>query len=395
MDLFFPYNVVMFFSSQKKPHLVLLLDIQSSVVRGALVYFKPSATPEFIYTHTAPITFKADVSSSHLVQVTLEAVNQTIDVILRELSLRNSSLVPGTLPHTIGAVHYILSSPWIISQAKTLEISFPKEIKLTKHSLQPAITEERNKITGNEADQLSVIEEKVFDIRVSGYSVPNWEGRKAKQVDISFVVSVAGSRVIERLREAVRRVTNTHIEFHSSLLLQTIGIQKVLPHHSSYSLIHVHGELTDVVIIHKHSCIFFGSFPLGVYGLIRKLSKATKTDIHTAQSLLTLYMDGHLDPSHAASTQKIINEVSHLWMSELEKLLVQAGLSTPLPPETIISARSHDDYFMHILKKAKPASRPALLTFEDIQHHIHFARHTERLRILGLCALGIHSSRYE
>jgi len=385
----------MFFSSQKKPHLALLLDIQSSVVRGALVYFKPSAPPEFIYIHTTAIAFKKNIGSSHLVQVTLRAVNETIDVILQELSLRNSSLVPGTLPHTIRVVHYILSSPWIISQAKTLKITFPKEIKLTKHSLQPAITEERNKIIGNEADQLSVIEEKVFDIRINDYSLSHWEGRKAKHVDISFVVSVAGSRIIERLREVAQRVTDIHIEFHSSLLLQTIGIQKVFPHYSSYLLIHIHGELTDVVIIHKYLCIFFGSFPLGVYGLIRKLSEAIKTDIHTAQSLLTLYMDGHLDPSHATGTQKIIDETSYLWMNELEKLLIQAGLSTPLPSETIISARSHDDYFMHIFKKAKPASRATLLTFEDIQHHVHFARHTEHLRILGLCALGIHSNRYE
>ncbi len=386
----------MFFSSQKKPHLALLLDIQSSVVRGALVYYKPSAVPEFIYIHSTPIAYKANVTSSHLVQVTLHAVDETIDVILRELSLRNSSLIPGTLPHTISSVNYILSSPWIISQAKTLEINFPKEIKLTKRSLQPAITEERNRITGNEADQLSVIEEKVFDIRINGYSVPQWEGRKAREVEISFVVSVAGSRVIEKLRTAVSRVVAPQrVEFHSSLLLQTLGIQKALPHHSSYTLIHVHGELTDVVIISKHACIFFGSFPLGVHGMIRNLSELTKTDPHTAQSLLTLYMDGHLDPSHAHATQKSIDAISHTWMNELEKLLSQASLSTVLPHETIISARSHDEYFMRIFKKAKPSSRPELLTFEEIQRHVHFARHTEHLRILGLCAIGIHSSRYE
>lgn len=381
----------MIFSSKSKPELALLLDVQSSVVRSALVLFQAKSKPIFIYTHTSIIPFKPHVNSGYLVKVTLHAITSAIEAALKELSTRKSSGALDSLPSKISHVHYILSSPWIVSQAKTLHISFPKNIKVTQDKLRPFLAEERKKLTGD-ADDLITIEEKVFDVCLNGYSVPNWQGRVVKDLEISFVISVAGAKLIKSFQDNAHRATPTNnVFFHSSLLLQNMGIQKVLPTNSDYTLIHIHGELTDVVVIHKHSCVFFGSFPLGINGIIRKIANATKTDILSAESSLTLFMNKQLDPAHASSTQKIITDISHGWVADLTKLTTHAHIPLSSLNEIIISAHSHDEYFLQLIKKYKPKSDVVLLSIDHIKERVTFSPQTEKLRIMGLCASAIHS----
>ncbi len=382
----------MLFSSKQKSELALLLDVQSSIVRGSLVNLKSGNNPTFIFTHAVPILFKPNVNSGYLVKVTLSAINEVIESVLRELSIKNSSGVIKNLPLKIDHVHFILSSPWIVSQAKTLKLSFPKNTKITPDKLRPYLEEERNKLTEDDAEHLAVIEEKVFDVRLNGYSVPNWHNKIVKDLEISFVISVAGTKLITKYSSIANKVVPMNkIFFHSCLLLQNMGIQKILKTRSDYSLVHIHGEITDVVVINKHSCTFFGSYPFGINSIIRKISSATKTDIQTAESLLTLFTHRQLDPVHSDATQKIISQISEEWIVDLLKLLHTTHVPLSSLDEVIISAHSHDQYFLQIFKKFKPQSIVTLLSIDDIKLHVDFILQTEKLRIMGLCATAIHN----
>lgn len=386
------YNMDMLFSSKQKTELALLLDVQSSIVRGSLVNLKSKSNPIFIFTHAVPIPFKQDVNSGYLVKVTLRAINEVVETVLKELSVRNSSGVIQDLPSKINHVHFILSSPWIVSQAKTLKLSFPKYTKVTPDKLRPYLEEERNKLTGDDADHLAVIEEKVFDVRLNGYSIPNWQNKIIKDLEVSFVISVAGTKLIKSFSGiANKAVPMNKIFFHSCLLLQNMGIQKILKTRADYSLIHIHGEITDVVVINKHSCTFFGSYPLGINSIIRKISLATKTNIQAAESLLTLFMNSQLDPAHSDSTQKSVSQISQEWMTDLLKLLNNTHVPVSSLDEVIISAHSHDQYFLQIFQKLKPQSTITLLSIEDVKSHVDFILQTEKLRIMGLCATAIHN----
>lgn len=384
----------MFFSSKPKAKLDLILDIQSSIVRGALVLKRPNDIPEVIYIYSTFIPFKPQVSSGYLVKMTLRAVEETIQAILKELSLRKTAQHI-ELPQHISAAHYVLSSPWIVSQAKTISLSFPKETKVTKEKIRSITEEERLKLLGDEANSLSVIEEKVFDVRLNGYSIPSWQGRLAKELEISFVVGVAGTRMIESLRNAcLHIVPSGRIDFHSSLFLQNIGIQRVLPDRSTYTIIHVHGELTDVVVMKNHSCVFFGSYPWGVQSVIRKIAHASKTDEQAAESLFTLSLGNNLDASHAASSRKIVDDIADGWVSEYAHMMKLSGLKV-LPDDIIISARAHEDFFVNTFKNKYPDADVITLEIDQIIPTVRFAPSVEKLRILGLCINAIHSSVHE
>jgi cell division ATPase FtsA len=255
------------------------------------------------------------------------------------------------------------------------------------------IWEERAKMTANAADDIRVIEEKVFDVRLNGYSVASWESKHTKELGISFVVSIAGGRMIDRFIEVVEGLVHRkdHVQFHSSLFLQHVGIQKVLPDSSDYALIHIHGELTDVAIIHGHSCSFFGSYPFGIQHIIRTIAQETNTTEDAAESTLNLIVKGDIDPTQAKNESGIIEKMGQAWIAELKKLLTTSPTPEAVPSRVIISARSHEDFFVKSLKSAFPQSSPELLTIEKILPHVAYETHAEQLRITGLYIMAIHS----
>lgn len=390
----------MLFAKHENEELVLILDVQSSVVRGSVVKLngaKESATPstdsqasspQVLFTCNSNIPYKRGTDSNYLIKTTLKAIKDAVEASLRHL---HSLSEVNHKRLKITAVHYALSSPWTVSMAKSVSMTFPENREITKALVQKMVDDERAKIAPNSGDDVKVIEEKVFDIRLNGYSVSAWEGMKAKDLEVSFTVGVAGSRMADRFVESVAHAVRADkVFFHSSLLLQQIGLQKAMPESDAYAMIYIHGELTDIAIVGKHASVFFGSFPWGVRTFIRKLAMSSGTDEHAADSLLALYTAKHLEGDDSKGNIAAIENLSKGWASEMKKLLAKAG-ETSLPTHFIVSAWAHDDFFLSILKADYPNTRLDLLALDDLLAHVKFEHGTERRRLTSLYAIAINS----
>lgn len=377
----------MFFSGKPHEELILILEVQSAMARGSLAYIRKGQSPHVVFTYLKNVPYKPGAGSAYLVKMTLRALTEIVSTLLEH---HHAMASHGSLPKSISAVHYILSSPWMISQAKTVSVDFPKPTEITEEKVMEIIAAERAKLSVGPATQTEVVEEKIFDVSLNGYSVPSWQDKEARQLQVSFVVSVAGSNLTRRFRDVcAHAVRPAQVHFHSSLLLQNVGIQLLLPSHSSYVLVHIHGELTDVVVVEHHSCVFFGSYPEGVRTVIRKIARATKTDFEAADSLLTLHVGGSLDPAHQKSVGPIITEIARGWTSEFAKLFKVASFVRTLPSEAFIASRLHENLFIQSFKTAHPESRVQPLGIAELLQHVTFDRTAERFRIVGLYALAI------
>lgn len=378
------------FFSQGQGELSLIIDVQSSVVRGSLIHLRHGEKPAILYTHNIPIAYKAAGGSSYLIKMALRAVEDVIGVMSANLHNESNSR---ELPRKIHSVHFVLSSPWVVSQAKTIATSFKEDTAVSRAYVSGLIWEERSKMTANSNDDFRIIEEKVFDVRLNGYSVASWESRHTRELGISFVVSIAGGRMIDRFVEScgpiVRRADR--IYFHSSLFLQHLGIQHVLREVTDYALIHVHGELTDVTLIHGRSCSFFGSYPFGVNTAVRAIARDTETTEDMAESTLNLYIKGDIDSARAGKESATIERMKTLWIDEFRKLLKTSPTPEAIPARVIISARSHEDFFMASFREAYPQSAPEVLAIESIMEYVAYGAHAEHLRLTGLYAMAIHS----
>lgn len=381
------------FFSHKNGSLILILDVQSSIVRGTLVHMHPESKPRVLFTHNVGIAYKQHARSSYIVKAALEAISECVGESLRYLSqIHNIPKPEHGLPRDISAVHYVLSSPWVVSQAKTVAQTFDKETPVSKGYILKLVADERAKMSEKGGEDIRVIEEKVFDVRLNGYSVASWESRTTKNLEVSFLSSLAGGRMIERFIEACERaVGKSHVRFHSSLFLQHIGISKIMPDRASYALVHVHGELTDVALIHAHSCTFFGSFPFGIHTIIRTMARELKIDEQTADSTLTLSTQGSFDVARTKKEAAITENMSDGWIGEFRKLLKSNPASSGIPHHVVISARSHEDFFIQSFKKAYQQSTLEALDMQQITPLVDYENSAEKLRLTGLYIIAIHS----
>lgn len=374
------------FSHSSTGELILIVDVQSSIVRGSVVSIIAGKLPDVVFTYNAVVPWKPHTDSSYLIKMTLRAVSETIEACMRGVTIRAQG------EHTskkVTAVHFALSSPWIVSQAKTLTTEFAKDTQISKAYVEHVIEEERRKLTPTNDAEVSIIEQKIFDVRLNGYSVAAWMGKWARTIDVSYTMSMAGTRMIERFRETCSHLLrHSSMYFHSSLLLQFIGMRICMPEQETYALVHVHGELTDVAIMDHNACVFFGSYPLGVRTLTRKIATATGTEEQAADSLLTLYVGGHVDATHGSGQVDSIANISAGWNAELKKVIEQSGLAAA-PSTYIISATAHDDFFAQSLRALYPRSSVEPLSIENILPHITFSDHAERRRLTGLYAAAL------
>lgn len=379
----------MFFSSGQG-ELSLIIDVQSSIVRGSLVHFRHGQKPAILYTHNISIPYKPNSGSAYLIKFALRAVDDIIGVMSANIHNDSNS---EELPRNISSVHYVLSSPWVVSQAKTISTNFKEDTTISRAYVSGLIWEERAKMTTAQNDDIRIIEEKVFDVRLNGYSVASWESRHTRELGISFVVSIAGSRMIDCFIASCEPIIRhrDHIYFHSSLFLQHLGIQGVIPDISDYALVHIHGELTDVAIVHARSCSFFGSYPFGVNTVVRSVAHDTQTTEEMADSTLNLYIKGDIDDGRAKKESVAIDTMKQHWMDEFRTLLKTSPTPEAVPRKIVISARTHEDFFIAAFKAAYPQAITEVLALDNILEQVSYGTHAERLRTTGLYAIAIHS----
>lgn len=380
----------MFSSNTVSNKIVLVLDVQSSIVRGSLILIQKGTLPVVLFSYGSNIDYKVGNSDEYFIKSTLSSIKETIQASLRYLHLRRKD--SAHIPHKVFEVHYALSSPWIISEAKILTSNYEKETEITQKLICDLIDSDRKKIAKDRAEPTMVIEQKIFDVKLNHYSINDWEGKKTKVLDVAFTVSVAGTKMIEYFVEQCAHIINRNkIKFHSSLLLQYIGIEEVLEPGQSYCLVHVHGDESDVSIVKQKSCVFFGSFSYGTKTLIDQISRLSKTGKQIAESILVLYTGEKLQRDQNQKDIEIVEGVAREWSDKLKNLIVQSKNEVIPPMSIIVTACAHDDYFVKVLKRSYPGLNVYILSIDDLISHVEFDGTTDKRRLTALHAIAIHS----
>ncbi len=370
--------------------LALIIDIQSSVVRGTLIFCHATDLPHIAWTSDISIPFRPQEGGAYLVDSAVKAIGTIASS--AHTFIRDTQAHPTLqLPSHIGKVHCVLSSPWIVSQARSVYQKMEKETRITRSFVKNIIQKERRTMISSDSEMMVAIEEKIFDVRLNGYSIVEWENNKSDTFEVSFAISLAGKSTISRFTEECKKagVTTTHIDFHSSLLLQHIAIDSTSLTVDPHILIHVHGELTDIVISTGETCILFGSHPMGVRTIIRQLAEKRSISTSEADSMVTLLEAKQLDPIHSTVDANALSEIVNIWIKKSTEIISLAP-KTYQPLNIIISSRFHETLFKTAISSAYPSIKTDTLSSEHLYSLATFASQAEKLRLTILYMEAIH-----
>lgn len=377
------YNHVMkFFSSRKVGDLTLILDVRSSVVYAALVLLRDDAKPHVILTVRKGIKHRSDEKSAELIKSTTDSITHIISEVSK--SIYKLRLNFPSLPTKIRSVHYVLSSPWILSESRHIKVSFDSPKVVTDTLIHEIIDREREKNSSGSrkiAGTLQV-EQKIFNIELNGYPISEWVGKKVNAISISFVTSISGERMIEKLRDICAPIVKGQdVFFHSSLSLQYLGIEHMSPNKKNYTIVHIHGEITDVLVVKNHSCAYFGTYPIGSETILRTISKSGGVGLKTASSMKSLNISGIVDQSH--------ND----WLCQLRKTLESGKQHLDDSSSILLSVDEDREHYSRVLKRTFPKVSVESISRDDTGLEVTYEPSCERAVMVDLDIIALEKFR--
>lgn len=337
----------------KKEHVPLaaLIDIQSGLVRGSLVAMVPGQQSRIIYTTLHPFVRPAEVNATRMSKLMLHGITQVAELLASEGTKRASELgiIPLGSSAIIDTAHYILSSPWVMSQTKTIKVDYDTPTTVSPKMVDEIVNIKQSDQTDFEG---TLIEKTIFDVKLNGYPVTKYEGKAVRRLEVSFAVSVSSQAVMDKISNALHSAMRPKKQkFHSALLLEYVGIRNIFHTYSDYLVIHPHRELTDVVMVKSGVCALITSFPFGVGTVMRKLGKALHVESTTAESALTMHSAGKLSADEERRLDPVIEALGKGWTHDLKTALAQAGETATIPRMVFLSSHSHVSFFKNLIVK--------------------------------------------
>lgn len=335
-------NMFSLFSSQKNDFKGIILDIQSGLVRGALINKRKTEEgveeTTILSIVTRSINTKHSVTNSEqLTKKTLKLISDVMDHLIKDAGTSK-----------ISRIDYILSSPWIFSKFKTIKIKYDVETRVTSKTIANIISKEV--ANSSTKDDTEPVDQKIFEIRLNGYPTEMFDDKMAHELDISISTSFTSKSLLKKIKEVIEKHSNIKEgKVHSALILQYTALRELLKNNNEFIYIHVHNELTDLIMVKDSLCRNIASFPFGVNVLLRKISAVTKESLEASDSTLSLFQGEKLSDEEKVRMNKIIEPLMAEWVKFFTNSFGKIFDISNLPRTLYLATHSHYDLFKNSL----------------------------------------------
>jgi len=359
--------------------LCLVIGIESGLVRGSLVLFSrlsssatvagPGIPPRIFHTVSAEIASREGV---HILSSMLDAVSLVSEDLLQKglkIAVARSITIP------ISKIHVVLSSPWIISKTKTVKVSYEKETEITKAAINAIVDGGRRELEQKFTEEhdnslefdLAFIEQKIFEVKLNGYPTVHYEGKSARDLEVSFAISISSKKILESVEKTVTkfvRIPARNVEYHSSLLLQYSALRNIIPATEAYIIVHAHNEISDVIVVNRGITAALASFPSGTATVSQTSAAHLKQSKEMAHSALNLQSKNALNPAEHHRVQKIADISVEAWAQKFKETLASVGQTDFMPHRVYLLANRHYPHFERALAAVAPANTFTVVPIE-------------------------------
>lgn len=337
------------FSSKKKERTVVIFDIGSGSVGGAIVCVPSDSNSIPLITKSVrnDIRTRGKFNFSSFTEDMIFALNKTA-----------SSL----LDKKVGApdeIICVMASPWYISETITIKTTKEKPFTFNKKLAGSLIKQEISNLTEdykNKYDNLDgtpeVIELHTMSVLLNGYVVDNPLGKKCNFAEMNVVISLSPRLCLEKIREEISKTFhNRNISFSSFTLDTYLAVRDKYISPDSYLLIDISGEITDVGIVTKGILKSVLSFPFGKKNFYKYLCSKLDVEMRDAKEIFKLYNDDKLSEPFRKKMDPIFKSIEGSWGEAFEQCINTLPRTLALPG-TIFLTSDEDikKWFSEVLK---------------------------------------------
>ncbi len=312
---------------------ILLIDIGTSSV-GFLALEIKGGEQQILNWAREDIEFEKTLNHSKLLKDTVRTLKKLFD--------QNQN----KLPKKVDEIHCFLASPWFISQRR--EISYKKQGELftVKKSLIDELIQEGLKTSegvekkehkGKIGTNPEVLEAKIIDIKLNGYSTDSPEGKETNNLELSLLSSLFSAKAKEAMVEAIDTSINYHsIKFHTFPAAALCVLRDVEELPKDFVILDVNGEITDVILVKDGTIAEIISFPLGKNFFWRELSERLGTNMAEAKNTYELFNNKKIQGTHSDKIVKFLSDISAVWVNTFTEAVKSSSYEFFLPGQVYL-----------------------------------------------------------
>ncbi len=336
-----------FKSTQTKDELLLVFDIRSSSVGGAIFSKSKSDAPKVLASFRAPIPVKENLSPERLLSLTVSALESVVENISKK---------------GVGApsrIFCVLSSPWHVSQTRVVTLAknapFVFTDKIADELTQKEIALVKAEYALRYQDSSSMlrpIELKNIKTKLSGYETSKPIGKMTTDVEMNIFISVSAEDVCKKIEAAIEKhYPVKEVKFSTFTMSAFAALRDMYHDRENFLLIYVGGEVTEITMVKKSILRESASYPLGTNYILRGIAANMNTTLPEAKSFLSLHKDGHAGESISQSLDPIIDQLKKDWLRKFQEALANLSNDISIPSSLYLMTETEVmEFFIDTIK---------------------------------------------
>lgn len=311
-----------------KEEITAVFDIGNGSVGGALVKVSSSHPPIILYTHRVPILFTAHVGAKRLQSQMVKLLRDVSEHIAKDgLSHTHFNYFGPNLKD----VHCVFATPWFVSETKNLKNTFESQTVISQKYLDDLVLKEeenfrdslrQNPSTKAFAESITLIEKKIMDVKLNGYSVLNPIGKQAREIELMFFSSYVPSEIKDSVESVLHRSFNFRkVNYHSFALASCVATNDIFPEPSDFISLDITGEVTDISIVKNGVLLETASFPFGRGTVLRSIAKELSLDSDVTHTFFTMFYKKTLEKKFADKISDAINKITDQWKDKFQEVM--------------------------------------------------------------------------
>ncbi len=336
-----------FWGDKKKDELILVFDIGSHSVGGALFYAEKTGVPKIVFSAREPITLQKTLDIDRFLFSTLKSLKIVVDKIYRAGKGKPE------------AIFCVLSSPWHASQTRVIKLEKNTPFLFTAELAQDLIKKEITLFEGeylakyaNTKNSVKLIELKNIKTILNGYETSNPLDQTAKELEITIFVSISEELVLKKIEDTIAQHFHfNNVKFSSFTLASFAVVRDVYINQDNFLLINIGGEVTDIFMVKKNILRESISFPLGYNFIIRKVASLLHSSLDEAESFVSLLKDGHATELITKKIDPVVNKLKAEWLAKFQESLSNLSNDVSVPATIYLTTEKEvADFFSETIK---------------------------------------------
>lgn len=338
------------FSGKREFECMVVFDVGSGSVGGALVLHSKKSPPTVLYSTRSEILFKQEITASRLLSLCLRALSEVVLALTHE-GFDKAGFSQRRLPIVEALVS--LSAPWTASKTSFLRVKNERPVRITEAMFRMLLADDRRNTVSSVPKGGIEIEHKLVKSVLNGYETAEPYGKEALTAEFTTLSSYSLPKVTEKIADIISHLLHTNrTSFHSFSLLSFTVLRELFPLCENFIFLDVSAEQTEVSVVKKNVSLETISFPFGKNHLIRALERERAMPPSGAESFISLYAEGKAEGKLSAATVKSIEGFGEEWLLHFYKAMSSFSEEVFLPETLYLTADAHIAPLMeHVISK--------------------------------------------